>query len=57
MKSERSWKSSFENYFGRKSNELVNVGLTYDGYVSVEATSEPSKKNFTAHEKKRELWR
>ena len=54
---ELGWKSSFEIYFGRKSNELVNAELTYDGYVSVEITSKPSKKNFTAHEKKRESWR
>ena len=36
-------------YFGRKSNELVNAGLTYDGCVSVEVALK--------HEKKRESWR
>ena len=31
---------------------MVNAGLAYDGYVSVEVASKPSKKN----EKKRESW-
>ena len=30
---ELGWESPFEIYFGRKSNELVNAELTYDGYV------------------------
>ena len=51
------WKSPFEIYFRRKSHELVNAGLTYDGYVSVEVASKPSKMNFIAHEKKRESLR
>ena len=56
MKSERN-QGEKEVYFGRISDELVNAGLAYDGYVSVETTSKSSKKNFTAHEKKRESWR
>ena len=54
---EFGWKNPFEIYFRRKSSELVNAGLTYDGYVSVEVATKASKKNFTAHEKKRESWR
>ena len=30
-KDDSGWKSTFVIYFGRKSNELVNAGLTYDG--------------------------
>ena len=48
---------SFIIYFWRKSNELVNVGLTYAGYINVEVATKPSKKNFTLHEKKRESGR
>ena len=51
------WKSPFEIYYGRKSNELVNAGLAYDVHVSIKVATKLSKKNFTAHEKKREPWR
>ena len=49
---EKGWKSPSKTYFGRKSNELVYTRLTYDGYVSVEVATKPSKKNFILHEKK-----
>ena len=39
------------DYAKLKSNKLANSGLTYDGYVSVDVASKPSKKNFTAHKR------
>jgi len=54
---ELGWKSPFEIYFGRKSNELVNAGSAYDRLIATEEVQNPTKLDRNQHKKKIESWR
>ena len=46
---ELTWKSPFEIYYGRKSYDLVNPGLKYEGSVSTLRSLPPKQKDVKAH--------
>jgi hypothetical protein len=51
------WKSPFEIYFGRKSNELINAGMIADGYISIQRTCQAMESDYSSHKKITKSWR
>ena len=48
IREELAWKIPFEIYFGRKSYDLVNPGLKYEGNVSTLRSLPPNQKDVKA---------
>ena len=54
---ELGWKSPFEIYFGRKSNELVNAGSAYDGLITTMEVQQLNTSDHNLHLQKTHTWR
>ena len=54
---ELGWKSAFEIYFGRKSNELVNEGKNYDSTINARRTIGPSTRDYGQQIQNTDSWR
>lgn len=54
---ELGWKSPFEIYYGRKSNELLNAGLNSTDEITFQKTLPPKESDFSMSRKKFESWR
>lgn len=54
---ELGWKSPFEIYYGRKSNELINAGINLDGQITTQKTCQPKDSDFLCHRKRSKSWR
>ena len=54
---ELGWKSAFEIYFGRKSNELVNEGKNYDSTIHARRTIGPSTRDYGQQIQNTDSWR
>ena len=57
-KEELGWKSSFEIYYGRKSNELLNDGKSSEDFdIDVVSTKLPSQSEYLQQAKQTKGWR
>ena len=54
---EHSRKSPFKIYYGKKSNQLVNDGKSYDSTIGTMETVGPSCKDFQIQVRKTRIWR
>ena len=57
-KEELGWKSPFEIYYGRKSNELLNDGKSSEDFdIDIVSTKLPSQSEYLQQAKQTEDWR